>query len=111
MTSIYKYIFWVLAHLSLFINALAGGRPYESVCARAWRTYEYYGGSHLHWGTLDSDGTLRLYYMFGRIAKFWAWSTIHLTELFERDHCKKAYRCHQAVMHGLRRSKVYTRSY
>ena len=78
-----KYLYWVFATLSMFVNALFAGRPYETVCARAWRKRH-------------SPNVL---------TRRWARATIILTEIFDKDHCRKAHDGHVCIIAALKQVK------
>lgn len=92
--AMYRYCYRVIASLSLLINALAGGRLYETICARAWRLRSE---DRLYHGIYKDQKELP-YYIFdgGRtykhniLCRMWYTSTIMLTDVFEKGHCRKA---------------------
>lgn len=67
LTNRKSYWFRLFVAASLLLNAIFGGRMYESVCARAWRVRRATG-----------------------VVGWWSTLTIDLMDLLEKDHCKKS---------------------
>ena len=69
----------------MLINGIFGGKPYESICARAWRIYSE-----------------ELYIDHILIVHIWAEFTVKFCDKIEKNHCENAHRTATIIRSKLR---------